>query len=134
MTPGWLRAVLPWVLLGAAGTVAMGVVPGRAKTVSEPTAAAIARSESSAGAGAGPMTAGELRDFHVRLSHEQCEDGAKHLNVLEGREPTDRRGLLPLSTCLNIGNLAWYKCLVRASAAGDAHACTRRFLSPDNPP
>jgi hypothetical protein len=36
--------------------------------------------------------------------------------------------------CLRIGNQAWYKCMLRAVTASDAHACGKRFLSLDNPP
>jgi hypothetical protein len=80
-----------------------------------------------------PMTSAELRDFHVRLAHEQCEDGARRLNHLEGRADSDPQVLTRLSVCLRIGNVAWYKCMLRATTASEAHVCGQRFLSLDNP-
>jgi hypothetical protein len=80
------------------------------------------------------MTRAEWRDFHVRLAHEQCEDGARRLNRLEGRADSDPQVLTRLSVCLRIGNVAWYKCMLRAATASDGHACSQRFLSLDNPP
>jgi hypothetical protein len=81
-----------------------------------------------------PMTPAEVRDFHVHLAHEQCEDGARRLNSLEGRAETDPQVLTRLSVCLRIGNVAWYKCMLRATTATEAHVCGQRFLSLDNPP
>jgi hypothetical protein len=89
---------------------------------------------SAAAEAAPPMTAAEVRDFHVHLAHEQCEDGARRLNRLEGRAESDPQVLTRLSVCLRIGNVAWYKCMLRATTAGEAHVCGQRFLNLDNPP
>jgi len=80
------------------------------------------------------MSAVEWRDFHIHLAHEQCEEGARILNRLEGRPETDPQALTRLSVCLNIGNVAWYKCMLRATSADDAHVCAHRFLNLSNPP
>jgi hypothetical protein len=56
------------------------------------------------------------------------------LNRLEGRAESDPQVLTRLSVCLRIGNQAWYKCMLRAVTASDAHACSKRFMSLDNPP
>jgi hypothetical protein len=144
------RGLMPWALLGAAvvAVVASVGLPSRApselpparETPSSPSPSpspSSARGTASAlegGAGADEMTPAERRDFHISLGHEQCEEGMKKFNALEGRAPTDPAVLTRLSVCLRIGNLAWYKCMLRAGGAEDAHVCNRRFLSLDNPP
>jgi hypothetical protein len=75
-----------------------------------------------------------LRDFHIHLAHEQCEEGARILNRLEGRDENDPQVLTRLSVCLRIGNVAWYKCMLRATNADDARVCGHRFLNLNNPP
>jgi hypothetical protein len=82
----------------------------------------------------GSMTSAERRDFHIRLGHEECEDAMRKVNVLDGRAPADPRAINRLSVCLRIGNVAWYKCMLRAQGSGDANACHRRFLDPEHPP
>jgi hypothetical protein len=127
------RRLVPWALLGAAVVAAFAVMR-RPNTPAEP----VGRPPEGEARGplpdAGPMTAAEWRDFHVHLAHEQCEEGARRLNRLEGRAETDPQVLTRLSVCLRIGNQAWYKCMLRAVTASDAHACGQRFLSLDNPP
>jgi|HubBroStandDraft_6_1064221.scaffolds.fasta_scaffold314765_2 hypothetical protein len=144
-----------WGLLAVACVAAATVLRATSPAVPEPTengaiapaagqrearaSHAKANAASSEGAaGASPsdeaMSPREWRNFHVRIGHEQCEDGIKRLNALEGRTATDPRGLTALSVCLRIGNLAWHECLLRATAPGEASVCSRRFLSLDNPP
>jgi hypothetical protein len=139
MTGKSIPRLLPWVLLGVAAVAgSSGVLErgtqapheiGRVSVDAAPERQADAR-----GSGAQPMTPPEQRDFHVQIAHEQCEEGMKRLNMLEGRPAADPQALTQLSVCLRIGNLAWYKCVLRADGVDEAHACNRRLLSLDNPP
>lgn len=142
---------LPWAPLAAAVVVAVTVI-GRSSRVPEPaegpetfqpapgrgSPGAVARSAPSpASSGSSsalpPMSLQEQRDFLIHIPHEQCEDGVKRINTLEGRPPTDPSALTFLSVCLRIGNLAWYKCVAGAQTRPEAAMCNRRFLSLDHP-
>jgi hypothetical protein len=133
MNVAW-RRIVPWALLAGAVVAAFTVLHGRSSAPAEPVSQGPATEPSQPPIDAGPMTAAEWHDFHVHLAHEQCEEGARRLNRLEGRAESDPQVLARLSVCLRIGNLAWYKCMLRAVTASDAHACSKRFLSLDNPP
>jgi hypothetical protein len=137
------RSAVPWALLGAAVVAAFTVVRSTPPAPPEPSAQppdgparppVRAEPDAARDADAGAMTGAEWRDFHIHLAHEQCEEGARTLNRLEGRAETDPQVLTRLSVCLRIGNVAWYKCMLSATTAGDAHVCNKRFLSLDNPP
>lgn len=142
---------LPWVLLVAAAVVAVAAV-GKSSRVPEPaegpggfhpapasaSSDAVARSSTSPAASASsgalpPMSAQEETDFLIHIPHDQCEDGVKRINILEGKPATDPGALTFLSVCLRIGNLAWYKCIVGAQTRPQAAVCNRRFLSLDHP-
>ena len=84
----------------------------------------------SASARAPTMSPTEQRDFRTRLEPELCTEGAKRINTLHDRTPTDPIAIDIVSTCLKYGNNAWYRCVVAAQAADVADACTRRFLQP----
>jgi hypothetical protein len=143
---GAWRGLILWALLGVVAVAVVAIVgrPSRAPSELPPAPPAQAGSPSgspttrgtasAAEGGPGDMTPAERRDFHVMLGHEQCEEGMRKFNALEGREPTDPAVITRLSVCLRIGNLAWYKCMLRAAGSEDAHVCNRRFLSLDNPP
>jgi hypothetical protein len=128
------RRLLPWALLAGAVVAAFTVLRRTPASPAEPVGSRPDTPGQTPPPDAGPMTAAEWRDFHVHLAHEQCEEGARRLNRLEGRAETDPQVLTRLSVCLRIGNQAWYKCMLRAVTASDAHACGQRFLSLDNPP
>jgi len=142
---------VPWVLLVGAVVVAVAVA-GTSSRVPEPAAGpgafhpapgsrssgAVARSSpppvtSGSSSALPPMSPQEETDFAIHIPHEQCEDGVKRINTLEGKPPTDPSALTFLSVCLRIGNLAWYKCIVGAQTRPEAAICNRRFLSLDHP-
>ncbi len=146
-----MRRWLPWALLGAA-VVAAVTVFGRSSRVPEPgdaqrftpapgtgasaRAASVASGAQSPSSSNGlpPMSLQEARDFHMHIAHEQCEDGVKRINVLEGKQPTDPSNLQFLEVCLRIGNVAWYKCILGSDTRPQAAVCNRRFLNLDSPP
>ena len=137
------RRLLPWVLLGVAVVAVIAVVrrgPSRPPELIgdsgswKPGAGNEAVSPKEGGAGAESlMSESELRDFRMHIAHEQCEDGAKLYNTLQGLSPTDPKGTMIVSVCLRAGNLAWYKCMLSAKTKDDGQTCTRRFLNLDNP-
>ena len=143
------RNVLPWVLLAVAIVVAVTVLRPPARQGAAP-AASTAGSVGSAGASVGPTASGSVppastyndpamddaqrRDFHLRVGHEACEEGAKRINELEGISPTDPKGMRFVSACLRHGNIAWYKCILEAKTRPDAGTCNRRFLNSDGSP
>jgi hypothetical protein len=142
--------LLPWALGAVVVAAVIGVLGRRGGAPSElaaadaqPGAPSIAAKsgslvppQPSASAGPSMMTPAEVRDFQVRIAHEQCEQGAARINELQGRDPhaPDPKTLNELSICLRIGNVAWFKCVLQASSGDDARDCNRRFLSLDNPP
>jgi hypothetical protein len=137
--------VLPWALVAVVVAAVIGVVGRRSGAPSElaapdaqpgtPSTAAKSGPQPSASAGPPLMTPAEVRDFQVRIGHEQCEQGAARINELQGRDPhaPDPKTLNELSICLRIGNTAWFKCVLKASSSDEARDCNRRFLSLDNP-
>ncbi len=150
------RRWLPWVLLLVAAVVAVTVL-GRSSRVPEPgqgdadrftpapgsgpsaagaqgASTQAAAPSASASSGLPPMSLQEARDFHMHIAHEQCEDGVKRINVLEGKPPTDPGNLQFLEVCLRIGNVAWYKCILGSDTRPQAAVCNRRFMSLDSPP
>jgi uncharacterized lipoprotein len=84
----------------------------------------------SASARAPGLTPAEQRDFRTRLDPDLCSEGAKRVNALHGRSPTDPIAVDIVSSCLKYGNNAWYKCVLLAPAAEDVDACGRKFLLP----
>jgi hypothetical protein len=136
------RNILPWVLLAAAVFVALS----RAR---DPASVASGSTDPSSSAGAlatpgavpsgpahddPPLGPTELRDSRLHLAHEQCEEGAKRINVLEGNAPTDPKGIRIIGMCLRRGNVAWYKCIVGAATRAQAATCNRRLLMTDTVP
>ncbi len=84
-----------------------------------------------------PLTDLEMRESRITLSHEQCEDGAQRIASLEaaGKDAGGPQAAMrTVSLCLHYGNVAWYKCVLRAASAEDAHTCTRRLMSGANVP
>lgn len=130
------RVAAPFALLAIAAVAALTWLrspPPAAEPPSAETAPPPAPRASTPAASSPSMSDRELMEFRIHIDHTQCEDGAKRVNELAGRPPTDPKGIGLLSTCLRIGNLAWYKCLLRAQTADQASACSRRLLDLDNP-
>ncbi|MBI5536231.1 MAG: hypothetical protein HY898_26145 [Deltaproteobacteria bacterium] len=71
-----------------------------------------------------------LKQWNTKLPHESCEDAAKHANLVFGRGETDPKGTVLLSRCLQLGNLAWYSCVMEANAPAQISACSNRYLGP----
>jgi hypothetical protein len=76
------------------------------------------------------VTPTEMRNWRTRLDSELCSKGAEQLNKLDGRAPTDPRGINTVSLCLQYGNVAWYKCVLEAKDTESGKTCNRRFLQP----
>ena len=79
-----------------------------------------------------PLTDLEMRESHLSLSHEQCEDGARRISTLDGRDgggQGEHGAMRTVSLCLRYGNVAWYKCILRATSSDEGHACTRRLMN-----
>jgi len=136
------RKYLPWVLLAVAIVVALAVLGGPASPVAAPAASSSVSVASSAPGPVPsvrkyddpPMDESEARDWHLKIGHEACEEGAKRVNELEGLSPTDPKGMRIIGACLPHGNVAWYKCVLKASTRLEAGTCNRRFLSNAPPP
>jgi hypothetical protein len=132
--------LVPWALLGvgivAAFTVFRSPAPALPQTDPPGTADAPAHgsarplTSASSGRTEAPLSEDERRDVHIRIPHEECEEGVKRINELAGRDPTDPKGVRLVGVCLAYGNVAWYKCVLRASNLDQAGACDRRLLVP----
>jgi hypothetical protein len=81
-----------------------------------------------------PLDDFERRDSRMHLAHDLCEAGALRINELSGLEPDDPQARRTMSVCLRHGNIAWYKCILRASDRDQALTCNRRLLVGDNVP
>ncbi len=138
------RNLLPWVLLAVAVVVAVSVLRKPAPPVAAPAASSAAPIAPAAPAGVPvasvpvasartyddpPLDETEQRDVHVHVAHELCEEGARRINVLEGLEAADQKGFRIVSACLRHGNVAWYKCVMKAPSRLDAGTCNRRLLN-----
>jgi hypothetical protein len=138
------RNLLPWVLLAVAAVVAVTVLRNPAPPAPAP-AASSAPPVVQAGPPGVPVASGpvasartyddppldetEQRDVHIHIQHELCEEGAGRINVLEGLDPADKKGFRIVSACLRHGNVAWYKCVLKASTRLEAGTCNRRLLN-----
>jgi hypothetical protein len=138
-----IRYWLPFALLGAAIALALTVLqpsplPGpSAERGAEPSASTEAPPSPGGPARPGdpPLTDLELRDSHLHLAHELCEEGARRINRLAGKDENDAQGAMrTMSVCLRHGNVAWYKCILRAGSYDQAAACNRRLLTGENVP
>ena len=78
----------------------------------------------------GGLTPKERRDVQTRIEHTQCEEAAKHANVVRGRPETDPKGIDLLSGCLKWGNVAWYVCAMAAKTPAALQTCSERLLLP----
>lgn len=138
------RNLLPWVLLAVAAVVAVTVLRNPAPPVAPPAASNVP-SMAPAGPPGVPVASGpgasartyddppldetEQHDVRIHIQHELCEEGAGRINVLEGLEPTDKKGFRIVSACLRHGNVAWYKCVLKAGTRLEAGTCNRRLLN-----
>lgn len=71
-----------------------------------------------------------LRQWRKPLNSEGCETASKHANLVFGRGETDPKGAILLSRCLQLGNLAWYDCVMAAKAPAEISACSRKYFEP----
>lgn len=130
-SPGLTRLfqVLPWALLGATVVAAFTVFRSPPVAARGPQVDDGPPPRPSALAGPlPPLTDMEHRQAHMRIGHEECEEGMKRFNELSGRAPTDPKALHLVGTCMAFGNLAWYRCMVSASNQDEATVCNHRFL------
>jgi hypothetical protein len=126
--------VLPWVLLVTAVIVALSSAhPPSAGGAVASAAALPGAAAASPGRGEPQLDVMELRESRMHIGHEECEEGVKRINVLEGKPATDPGALHFIGSCLAHGNVAWYKCIVRAQNKDEARACNRRLLGPAVP-
>jgi hypothetical protein len=95
-----------------------------------PGGGASASAPSPAARPASTLTPQERRDLKIRVGNEDCERAAKRINTLHNRSETDLKGIEILSSCLKLGNMAFYRCVLDARAADEADACMKRFLQP----
>jgi hypothetical protein len=131
-------------LLGLTAVAALTVLRGPASPPAPPASSSEgsvsleARAVASSGParpGDPPLNEAELRDSRLHLAHELCEDGARRINELAGRDRDDPQGAMrTMSVCLRHGNVAWYKCILRAASTEQASACNRRLLTGENVP
>jgi hypothetical protein len=136
------RNILPWVLLATAVVVAVAVLRNPAPKETAPVASSAPSTSASVSPAAPsvrtfndpPLSDLERREIGLHIGHEECELGAKRINELEGREPTDFHGVHFIGVCLQHGNVAWYKCIVASPTRQDAAACNRRLLNSANAP
>jgi hypothetical protein len=139
--------LLPWALLGLAVVAALTLVHPSAPlepVAGGPAASGPASSSVPSGGSARPpptasgsadltlLSEEERRDIHIRIPHEECEEGVKRINELNGRAPTDPKGVRTVGVCLAYGNVAWYKCVLRATNGDQATACSHRLLVPEH--
>jgi succinyl-diaminopimelate desuccinylase len=83
--------------------------------------------DAAAFAGMSPI---EKKSAHVRITNEQCEQAAKHANIVSGRKDTDPKGIGLIASCLRFGNVAWYVCVDAAKSEDDVKSCNLRLLQP----
>jgi hypothetical protein len=132
------RSWVPFAVLGVVVVAAIAVVRRPSAVSSPASASAASSSEAPVSSMAGssrvepPLTDREQRELHMHLAHELCEEGAKRINEIEGRAPTDPKGINAITACLGHGNVAWYKCILRASKQEDVALCNRRLLVGEN--
>jgi len=134
--------LLPWALLGVGVVAALTLVHSSPPAPQEPEVPATSSSPApvrtgprpgpsgSSGHTDAPLSEDEHRDMRLRIPHEECEEGVKRINQLAGRDPTDPKGVRLVGVCLAYGNVAWYKCVLRASNPEETGACDRRLLVP----
>jgi hypothetical protein len=102
-------------------------------TTADAHAPAVASSVAPRDAGSpasGALTPKERRDVQTRIEHTQCEEAAKHANLVRGRAETDPKGIDLLSGCLKWGNVAWYVCTMAAKTPPVLQSCGERLLLP----
>ncbi len=136
------RQWLPFALLGATVVAALTVLRQPTRPSGAPSASEQTASESPQASAGGaprptdpPLDDFELRDSRLHLAHELCEDGARRINQLAGRDPNDAQGAMrTMSVCLRHGNVAWHKCILRATTSEQAATCNRRLLTGENVP
>jgi hypothetical protein len=79
------------------------------------------------------MTDQEFRDYHIKVANELCGKAFEHINVLNGKPPTDPNPMakMMLGACYMQGNNAWYKCQLNATTPQDLAVCNERFMRPN---
>jgi hypothetical protein len=79
------------------------------------------------------MTEQEFRDFRVHVAHDLCDLAFEHINVIDGKDPTDPNNVhakMLRGACITEGNNAWYKCQLAAQTKEDLRVCNNRFMPP----
>jgi len=86
---------------------------------------------SAAASAKAPLTAEEKREKGVKLHNDLCNAAIKHANVVYGRPEMDPKGLDLLSLCVAHGNIAWHKCVLKATTPAAVKTCEERLLLPE---
>jgi hypothetical protein len=75
-----------------------------------------------------PFGPKEFKEFHIKISNEDCEKAAEKKNTLEGLPIHDKKGTLLIWACLREGNVAWYRCVINADTSEHFNWCSQRYL------
>jgi hypothetical protein len=80
------------------------------------------------------MTEQEFKDYRIHLAHELCDQAFEHINVLNGKPPTDSNPVAVMlrGACITQGNNAWYKCQLKAQTKEELAVCNQRFFRAPN--
>jgi len=80
------------------------------------------------------MTEQEFRDYRIHVAHELCDKAFEHINILNGKPPTDSNPVAVMlrGACITQGNNAWYKCQLNAQTRAELAVCNQRFFRPPN--
>jgi hypothetical protein len=76
------------------------------------------------------MTEQEFRDYRIHIAHELCDTAFQHINVINGKPPTDANPVAVMlrGACITQGNNAWYKCQLKAETKPELAICNQRFF------
>lgn len=106
-------------------------------TASAPSAASASSSAPTADPDAGPspdatgrFSVRERREFETKINTELCQNAAKRLNQVNGRPEFDPKGVNTIAACLELGNLAWFRCISDTQTPAGFTACSHRYLIP----
>ena len=122
-----------WLLTTFALSAAAIPTLSCSKKHEEPTSRPEAYQPSPMPSDAGREDAAVLRRWRTHINNEACETAAKHANLVYGRGETDPKGAILLSRCLQLGNLAWYDCVMQATAPAQVSACSKKYFDAPEP-
>ncbi len=76
------------------------------------------------------MTDQEFHDYHIKIAYALCDTAFQHINVLNGKPPTDANPVAVSlrGACITQGNTAWYKCQLNAQTVQELAVCNKKFF------